>query len=171
MLKHETVEESQKSAKLLGLHGYWTELQSIKSRRGRNDRFFTIERFRKYLEIVSTQILIQVVEGKPSEASLGLTSIALALDGEHLLLLAEGGNKKGETRYLLHKFNDTSDPRRFINELIANPGKEVTPADIGMKTNSAPNLLTRAQLTGALKDLFFKKGQRKGSIMLESFLW
>ncbi len=165
-LTHQTVEEGQRSAELLGLHGYWTELQSIKSRRSSEASFFTIERFGKYLEIIATQILTQPKKSKPSEVSLGLASIALALDGEHLLLLTESGNSKGKTRYLLHKFNGASDPRSFINQLIANPGKEVTPADIGMKSNSCSNLLNRTKLTGSLKALFFKKGARKGSIQL-----
>lgn len=167
-LKHQTVEESQRSAEFLGLHGYWIELLSIKSNRGSDAPFFTIERFSKYLEIIATQILTHGAKGKPSEVSLALSSIALALDGEHLLLLTQGGNSKEEIRYLLHKFNGASPPRTFINQLITNPGEEVTPADIGMKGNSSPNLLMRAKLTGALKELFFKQGQWKGSVRLKS---
>lgn len=166
-LKHETLEESQRSAELLGLHGFWTELQSIKAhRRGRDAPFFTIEQFSNYLEVIATEILTQAKKVKSGDASLGLTALALALDGEHLLLVTEEGTSKERTRYLLHTFNSASDPRGFIHELLTNPGHDVTPADIGMKSNSCPNLLKRAKLTGALKDLFFKKGQRKGSINL-----
>lgn len=165
-LKYQTVDEGQRSAELLGLHGYWTELLLIKNKRSGNTPFFTVERFSKYLEVVATQILMQSVKNVHGEASLGLTAVTLALDGEHLLLVVEGGKGKEVTRHLLHKFDGASDPRRFINQLIANPGNEVTPSDLGMKSNSCANLIKRAKLTGALKELFIKKGQRKDSIVL-----
>lgn len=165
-LEYKTVEEGQRSAELLVLHGFWIELLVIKDRRSGDTPFFTIDRFSKYLEVVLMPILTQPATGRPSEPLLGVTAIALALDGEYLLLVVERDGDAKPTRHRLHKFNGASYPRSFIDKLIANPGEEVTPSDIGMFGNSCANLIKRAKLTGALKELLIKKGQRKDSVTL-----
>jgi len=167
-LKNKTIADCERSIELLGLHGYWVELQSIRNKRYDDPPFFTIERFSKYLEVIASAILFQTKRGTPTKVSLGLYALTLQLDGDYLLLVVEKTHKRNKTLYLLHTFNGASDPRNFLNQLLANPGKEITPADVGMNSNSSPNMLARAKLTGPLKDLFFRKGQRKGSVMLTS---
>jgi len=163
-LKSDSTEECAQSGELLGLHNYWVELQSIRNKRQERTPFFTIERFSKYLQVICSEILTLKAANAPETPSFGITSLALHMHGEHLLFLVEEQQKK--TPYLLHRF--TGNPYDFFQYLLKNPEKDAIPSDFGMHTNSASNLLDRANIKGVLRTLFFQKGTRKGSIQLPS---
>ena len=163
-LKSDSIEECSQSSELLGLHNYWVELQSIRNKRQERTPFFTIEQFSKYLQVICSEILTLKAANAPETPSFGITSLALHMHGEHLLLLVEEQQKK--TPYLLHRF--TGNPYDFFEHLFKHPDKDATPADFAMHTNSASNLLDRANIKRTLRTLFFQKGSRKGSIQLPS---
>jgi hypothetical protein len=163
-LKKGSIEECNQSGELLGLHGYWVELQSIRNKKQNRTPFFTIERFSKFLHVVCSEILTLKTPDAPETPLLGITSLSLLMRGEHLLLLVEEQQKK--TPYLLHRF--TGNPYDFFEYLLKNPGKDASPPNFGMPTNSTSNLLDRAKINGPLRKLFFRLGRKKNSIQLIS---
>lgn len=163
-LKSSSIEECDESGELLGLHNYWVELQSIRNKRQERTPFFTIERFSKYSQVICSEILTLKGDNAPETSSLGIASLSLFMQGEHLLLLIEEQQKK--TPYLLHRF--TGNPYDFFKYFLKNPDKDAIPSDFAMQTNSASNFLDRANIKGVLRTLFFQKGTRKGSIQLPS---
>lgn len=166
-LKNSTIEECGEFSEILGLHNYWIELQSIRNHRQDSTPFFTIERFTKYLQVVCGELLLLNSKNATGPSSLGIESLALKIDGEHLLLLVEKADHI-ETAYVLHKFKGITNPCKFFKYLIENPGKDASPSDFGMGSNSPSNLLPRSQIKDHLQALFFQPGTKKNSIQLIS---
>ena len=127
-----------------------------------------MKRFCKYLEVVATKILTEKKKGEPSKTSLTFDTIGLELNGEDLILDIKKGQAGYKVKYLLHTFNSFQNPYRFLENLLKTPGKDFSPADFEMKSNSCSNLLSRANLKGCLKDIFFKKGNEKNTVQLKS---
>lgn len=166
-LKNSSIEECRESGELLGLHNYWIELQSIRNHRQDRTPFFTIERFTKYLQVICSELLLLKSKNASESPSLGIASLSPKMDGEYLLLLVEKADHT-KTAYVLHKFKGITNPCRFFKYLIDNPGKDATPSDFGMGSNSPSNLLPRSQFKGYLQTLFFQPGTKKNSIQLIS---
>lgn len=166
-LKSSSIEECRESGELLGLHNYWVELQAIRNHRQDRTRFFTIERFTKYLQVICSELLLLNSKNVSEASSLGIASLSLKMDGEHLLLLVEKTDHT-KTAYVLHKFKGITNPCKFFKFLIENPGKDTDPSDFGMRSNSPSNLLPRSQFKGHLQTLFFQPGTKKNSIQLIS---
>ncbi|MBX9923169.1 MAG: hypothetical protein K2Y01_03580 [Rhabdochlamydiaceae bacterium] len=166
-LKSSSIEECKESGELLGLHNYWVELQSIRNHRQDRTPFFTIERFTKYLQVICSELLLLKSKNASEAPSLGIVSLCLKIDGDHLLLLIEKGDRT-KTAYVLHKFKGVTGPYSFFKYLIDNPRKDADPSDFGMQSNSPSNLLPRSQFKGPLQTLFFQPGTKKNSIQLIS---
>lgn len=166
-LKSSSIEECRDSGELLGLHNYWVELQSIRNHRQNRTPFFTIERFTKYLQVICSELLLLKSKNTSEASTLGITSLSLKMDGEYFLLLVEKEDRT-KTAYVLHTFKGITNPCKFFKYLIDNPGKDTTPSDFGMRSNSPSNLLPRSQFKGHLQALFYRPGTKKNSIQLIS---
>ncbi|MDB2613792.1 hypothetical protein N9Y92_01375 [Chlamydiales bacterium] len=167
-LKSETIDDCKRSRELIGLHSYWVGIQGIRNKNQKRNSFFTVERFLNYLEVICNEILI-MKSGKGEESfSIGIYALSLVLHGDDLLILVEtdGGRKK--TPYFLHKYNIESGPYEFMNALINHPDRDWIPSDVEMQSGSSSHLLDRAKIKGTLRNLFIRKGKRKGSIQRTS---
>ena len=155
-LKNDSVEDCEHSGELLGLHGYWVELQGIRNKRQQRNPFFTIERFSKYLEVICLQILAHKAE-KEQSLSTSIHALELTIYGDSLLLLVETESGRKTTPYLLHTYNIESGPYFFMKSLIEQPEKDWHRSDFKIHTNSPTQMLNRANIKGILKTLFVKK--------------
>ena len=155
-LKNKSIEDCEEAGKLLGFHGYWAELQSIRNKQHLKTPFFTIERFSKYLEVICLQLLAHKAD-KVQCPSTSIHSLQLTIYGESLLLLVETENGKKTTPYLLHTYNIESGPYLFMKSLIEYPKKDWHRSDFKIHTNTPTQMLSRANIKGILKTIFIKK--------------
>lgn len=163
------IQDWQKITDRLCLRVHWEELQSIRNQHSYCMSFYTIERFRKCIEIIGNEILNNDTPYASTKVGT-LEELSLHLK-DNLLLLAVKKKDRKEEFYVLCKFKGDSTPREFFDDMIQHPGKEVTPVDFRMYSNTPSNLLDRANFKnkGSLRDLFFSKGiNKKGSIKLIS---
>ena len=167
-LKSKTIEDCKRNAELINIHSYWVQIQDIRNKRQKDSCLFTIERFSKYLEVICIEILTEKVEKTDKSFSTGVHALSLTLHRDNLLILIETNDGQTKTPYLLHNYHFESPPHLFMKELISHPNKDRKPSDDNMQSGSAANLLDRAKITDALRDVFIKKGSRKGSVQLTS---
>lgn len=165
-LKSVTIEECERSRKRLELHGFWVEIQGVRNKRQKDTHFFTADRFSKYLEVICNEILSNQLGEGNDPSSVGIYALSLKMSEVSLLLLIESDGGRVKTPYILHTYNTESGPYLFMKGLITHPDKDWVPSDVEMQSGSTANLLDRAKITGALKNLFFKAGKRKGSYQL-----
>jgi hypothetical protein len=88
-LQNSTIRECNETIELLGLHNFWTEIESLRNKRQESTSFFTIERFSKYLQVIYSEILALKAAEAFNAPSVSIASLALCIHGERLLLLLE----------------------------------------------------------------------------------
>ncbi|MCP5507107.1 MAG: hypothetical protein H7A37_02235 [Chlamydiales bacterium] len=164
-LKNDSVEDCEHSGELLGLHGYWVELQGIRNKHQQKNPFFTIKRFSKYLEVICLQILAHKAD-KEQSLSTSIHALELTIYGDSLLLLVETENGRKTTPYLLHTYNIESGPYFFMKSLIDRPEQDWHRSDFQIHTNTPTQMLKRAKIIGILKTLLIKGGSGPGRIQL-----
>lgn len=151
-LSYSSQQASLKSSNQLNACHFWNDLRKGKDGR-EQPYFFTWEPIKRLIKSIIRQIFIHInTQRDQSTIPDKIHSLILLLDGDVLCLKVNLSNNESLV-YQLKKFNFDSEPFKFIDTLLNNPGKTIHLSTIS-NTKSASKFFERTALKGVLADIF-----------------
>jgi len=148
-----SIEDNENDAFHLNFRAFCSEMQIIKSGEDSQSLFFQRERFICYLKKIHHELILYQEMHPKEEIEPFPYVISLELQFNRLILNVKWVKESETESYLVHKFNEESEPYLFIKRLLnSQPNTSVF-----LKSSGAniPKFLERIKLNGILSRLFF----------------